>query len=61
MIKTIANGDAVGAPVNLYTHCLQTATRVLEAGHDDELVVVALFHDLPEAFRSPSGCRIDRI
>jgi predicted HD phosphohydrolase len=50
MMKTIANGDAVGAPVNLYTHCLQTATRVLDAGHDDELVVVALFHDLPEAF-----------
>jgi predicted HD phosphohydrolase len=50
MMKTIANGDTVGAPVNLYTHCLQTATRVLEAGHDDELVVVALFHDLPEAF-----------
>ncbi|MGO8857972.1 MAG: phosphohydrolase [Steroidobacteraceae bacterium] len=50
MMKAIANGDPVGSPVNLYTHCLQTATRVLRAGHDDELVVVALFHDLPEAF-----------
>ncbi|MGA2188964.1 MAG: phosphohydrolase [Steroidobacteraceae bacterium] len=50
MMRTLATGDPVGAPVNLYTHCLQTATRVLQAGHDDELVVVALFHDLPEAF-----------
>jgi predicted HD phosphohydrolase len=42
--------DPMGAPINLYRHCLQTATRVVEAGEDDELVVVALFHDLPEAF-----------
>jgi predicted HD phosphohydrolase len=46
----IADGDPVGVPINLYTHCLQTATRVLKAGADAELVVVALFHDLPEAF-----------
>ena len=46
----IARGEPVGVPVSLYTHCLQTATRVLQAGLDDELIVVALFHDLPEAF-----------
>jgi predicted HD phosphohydrolase len=50
IMASIADGDPLGVPVNLYTHCLQTATRVLKAGHDDELVVVALFHDLPEAF-----------
>jgi predicted HD phosphohydrolase len=50
VLAGLANADALGVPVNLYTHCLQTATRVLKAGHDDELVVVALFHDLPEAF-----------
>jgi len=50
ILKSIEHGDALGAPVNLYTHSLQTATRVLEAGEDDELVVVGLFHDLPEAF-----------
>lgn len=50
MMASIADGDCLGAPVNLYTHCLQTATRVLQAGHDDEMVVIALFHDLPEAF-----------
>ncbi|HMK87766.1 MAG TPA: hypothetical protein VK437_17505 [Steroidobacteraceae bacterium] len=50
MMKAIEGDDPIGVPVNLYTHCLQSATRVLEAGLDDELVVVALFHDLPEAF-----------
>lgn len=50
MLEIIADDAPIGTPVNLYTHCLQTATRVLEAGLDDELVVVALFHDLPEAF-----------
>ena len=50
IMGSIANLDPQGAPVNLYTHCLQTATRVLEAGRDEELVVVALFHDLTEAF-----------
>jgi predicted HD phosphohydrolase len=50
VLASIADGDAMGVPINLYTHSLQTATRVLEAGGDDELVVVALFHDLPEAF-----------
>jgi predicted HD phosphohydrolase len=42
--------DPMGAPIHLYAHGLQTATRVVEAGEDDELVVVALFHDLAEAF-----------
>jgi predicted HD phosphohydrolase len=50
MMAGIAQADPLGVAVNLYTHCLQTASRVLRAGLDDELVVVALFHDLPEAF-----------
>jgi predicted HD phosphohydrolase len=50
VLRSFANGDPMGAPVNIYTHCLQTATRVHAAGLDDEMVVVALFHDLPEAF-----------
>jgi predicted HD phosphohydrolase len=49
LLGTLQNDDALGAPVNLYTHCLQTATRALQAGADDELIVVALFHDVPEA------------
>ena len=50
MMAAIANDDPLGVAVNLYTHSLQTATRVLRAGRDEELIVVALFHDLPEAF-----------
>jgi predicted HD phosphohydrolase len=50
VMACIENDDPLGVPVNLYTHCLQTATRVLEAGRDAELIVVALFHDLTEAF-----------
>jgi predicted HD phosphohydrolase len=50
MLASLEHGPSLGVPINLYQHCLQTATRVLEAGEDDELVVVALFHDLPEAF-----------
>jgi predicted HD phosphohydrolase len=50
MMAAIAHDEPVGVPVNLYTHCLQTATRVLQAGEDEELIVLSLFHDLPEAF-----------
>ena len=49
LLGSLQYDDALGAPVNLYTHSLQTATRALEDGADDELVVVALFHDVPEA------------
>jgi predicted HD phosphohydrolase len=49
LLGSLQRDDALGAPVNLYTHCLQTATRALQDGADDELIVVALFHDLPEA------------
>jgi predicted HD phosphohydrolase len=49
LLSSLQHDDALSAPVNLYTHCLQTATRALEDGADDELVVVALFHDVPEA------------
>jgi len=38
--------DFGGFPVSRLEHCLQTATRVLEAGEDDEYVAVALLHDI---------------
>jgi predicted HD phosphohydrolase len=50
ILASLEHFPRLGAPLNLYEHCLQTASRVLQAGEDDELVVVALFHDLPEAF-----------
>lgn len=32
--------------INNYYHCLQTATRLLRAGHSDEDVTVGLLHDV---------------
>jgi predicted HD phosphohydrolase len=49
LLASMRGADPLGCPVNLYGHSLQTATRVLRAREDDELVVVALFHDLGEA------------
>ena len=42
----VLDGDYGGFPVDRYTHSLQTATRALKAGRDDEYVVCALFHDI---------------
>lgn len=39
-------GDTHGYAVDRYTHCLQTATRALRAGADEETVVCALLHDI---------------
>ena len=39
-------GDRHGYPVDRYTHCLQTATRALRDGADEETVVCALLHDI---------------
>ncbi len=50
LLAAFEQADALGAPINVYHHCLQTATRVQEAGGDDELIVLSLFHDLPECF-----------
>lgn len=36
-------------PVDRLTHSLQTATRALRDGADDEMIVVALFHDVGES------------
>jgi predicted HD phosphohydrolase len=42
----LLDGDYGGFPIDRYTHCLQTATRALEDGQDDEYVVCALLHDI---------------
>jgi predicted HD phosphohydrolase len=42
----LLEGDYGGFPVDRYTHSLQTATRALRAGRDDEYVVCALLHDI---------------
>ncbi|MFG6158474.1 HD domain-containing protein [Halomonas sp. 1390] len=39
-------GDTHGYPVDRYQHSLQTATRALRDGADEEMVVCALLHDI---------------
>jgi len=43
-----------GMALNLYEHALQTATRALRNGEDEEMVVLALLHDVCE-HTVPSG------
>ena len=42
----LLEGDHGGFPVDRYTHSLQTATRALKDGRDEEYVVCALLHDI---------------
>ena len=48
----LLEGDYGGFPVDRYTHSLQTATRALHAGRDDEYVVCALLHDIGDSLGS---------
>src|SRR3954467_12058781 len=52
----ILQGDYGGFPVDRYTHSLQTATRALRDGRDEEDVVCAPLHDIGDtlgAFNHP--------
>jgi predicted HD phosphohydrolase len=48
----ILEGDYGGFPVDRYTHSLQTATRALKDGRDEEYVVCALLHDIGDTLGS---------
>ena len=48
----VLDGDYGGFPVDRYTHSLQTATRALRDGRDEEYVVCALFHDIGDTLGS---------
>jgi predicted HD phosphohydrolase len=48
----LLKGDCGGFAVDRYTHCLQTATRALRDGRDDEYVVCALLHDIGDTLGS---------
>merc|ERR1719424_1666507 len=41
-------GIKIGNTLDLYDHCIQSATRALRDGADEETVVVALLHDVGE-------------
>ena len=48
----LLEGDYGGFPVDRYTHSLQTATRALRDGRDQEYVVCALLHDIGDTLGS---------
>lgn len=46
MLRASEQVPSFGYRINNFRHCLQSATRVLRAGHDDETIAVALLHDI---------------
>lgn len=48
----LLRGDFGGFPVDRYTHSLQTATRALRGGRDEEYVICALLHDIGDTLAS---------
>jgi predicted HD phosphohydrolase len=48
----ILQGDYGGFPIDRYSHSLQTATRALKDGRDEEYVVCALLHDIGDTLGS---------
>jgi len=48
----LLEGDYGGFPVDRYAHSLQTATRALRDGRDEEYVVCALLHDIGDTLGS---------
>jgi predicted HD phosphohydrolase len=46
MLAAMADDTTFGYAINNYRHCLQSATMAMRDGHDEETVVVALFHDI---------------
>lgn len=48
----LLDGDFGGFPIDRYQHCLQTATRALRDGRDEEYVICALLHDIGDTLGS---------
>ena len=48
----LLEGDFGGFPIDRYTHSLQTATRALRDGRDEEYVCCALLHDIGDTLGS---------
>ena len=48
----LLDGDYGGFPVDRLTHSLQTATRALRDGQDEEYIVCALLHDIGDTLGS---------
>jgi hypothetical protein len=50
LLSASKDAPTYGYEINNYQHCLQSATMALRDGHDEETLVVALFHDQQRHF-----------
>ena len=57
MLRRLA-GPKLGFLVDRYEHSLQTATRALRDGADEETVVCALLHDIGDGIAPENHCEI---
>jgi predicted HD phosphohydrolase len=48
----LLDGDFGGFPIDRLQHCLQTATRALRDGRDEEYIVCCLLHDIGDTLGS---------
>lgn len=46
LLRTLEGDPTWGYELNIFEHCLQSATMLLRDGHDEETVVVGLLHDI---------------
>ncbi|MFO1061412.1 MAG: HD domain-containing protein [Dongiaceae bacterium] len=51
-------GPKLGFQVDRYEHSLQSATRALRAGEDEEVVVCALLHDVGDLLAPENHCEV---
>jgi predicted HD phosphohydrolase len=51
-------GPKLGFQIDRYDHSLQTATRALRAGADEETIVVALLHDIGDNLAPENHCEV---
>jgi len=50
MLRELGNAPETGYRINRYQHSLQTATRALRDGADEETIVCALLHDIGDLY-----------
>src|SRR5688572_8937899 len=51
-------GDKLGYQIDRYDHSLQTATRALRDGADEETIACALLHDIGDIIAPENHCDI---
>ena len=54
LMETTRADPSFGYAISMYDHCRQAATLALQAGEDEEFVVVCLLHDIGFTIAGPS-------